>query len=357
MTSLQNRPFNMLHQSCWWRRDSVVLTLLTSKLVQASLINFICFTCPVVHDHHKFFNDAKLVVCNWPDWSTETSEYLSSSLKHIPCLPCRLFSFSNKSGYCVSLWTRGKKGELYILAQAPLSSDEPESTESLSLFRRQSTIHWYEINENSQDNNICVWTTDGYVFLPVTAACLAWKKHKCVSFFVIARCKISCIDVTVADNNVIFSYDAYIISNRCDDLISQKSKQFSFVLIAPKESVPWFRRSWIACYLPFGAFLWQLYCNNWAIAKSDLVTPFSNWDSISGPCSIIETSWSKHCGKPFKTDSFSKLPVNLTLLCNICFRMISAAFVRCIASVNWQAENIAGPTSFSNTNTTSRPLW
>ena len=51
-----------------------------------------------------------------------------------------------------------------------------------------------------------------------------WReiKHTCVSFFVIARCKMFCIDVTVADNNVIFSYDDYRISICCDDLISQK---------------------------------------------------------------------------------------------------------------------------------------
>jgi hypothetical protein len=54
------------------------------------------------------------------------------------------FPFPQKRIPCHSLWTRGQRGELYILTQAPLSSDEPESTESLSLFRRQSTIHWYE---------------------------------------------------------------------------------------------------------------------------------------------------------------------------------------------------------------------
>ena len=92
----------------------------------------------------KFFNDAKLVVCNWADWRTETSEYLGSSLKHIPCLPCRLFSFSNKSGYCVAACERVEKREsstswpkrpCHMMNRNPLK---------VSLFRRQSTIHWYE---------------------------------------------------------------------------------------------------------------------------------------------------------------------------------------------------------------------
>jgi hypothetical protein len=47
------------------------------------------------------------------DWTTETSEYLSSSLKHIPCLQCRLFSFSNKNGYCVTAGEHVEKRESY----------------------------------------------------------------------------------------------------------------------------------------------------------------------------------------------------------------------------------------------------
>ena len=92
----------------------------------------------------KFFNDAKLVICNWADWSTETSEYLSSSLKHIPCLPCRLFSFSNKSGYCVTACERMEKRESSTSWPKRLCHMMNRNPLKVSLFRRQSTIHWYE---------------------------------------------------------------------------------------------------------------------------------------------------------------------------------------------------------------------
>lgn len=134
------------------------------------------------------------------------------------------FLFQQMRILCYNMWTCGKKGELYILATVPLSSADAESTDILSLFR------------------ISVFQLLVVMFvLPIAAACLAWKKH--VSFFAIIRYNIFCIDVTVADNHVIFSYVDYIISICCDDLVIQKSKQFSFVYIAPKESVPWIRRS------------------------------------------------------------------------------------------------------------------
>ena len=113
-----------------------------------------------------------------------------------------------------------------------------------------------KINENrySQDSNICdcVWTTDGYVCVAFTAACLAWRKHTCVSFFVIARCKMFCIDVTllITMSSLVTMITESVFAVMI--LSAKNKKKISFVLIAPKESVPWFRRSWIACYLLSG---------------------------------------------------------------------------------------------------------
>ena len=158
------------------------------------------------------------------------------SLKHIPCLPCRLFSFSNKSGYCVTACECVEKRESSTSwPKRPYLLMKRNPPKVFSFFEGNPEFIDMKINENrySQDNNICVWTTDGYVFVACNCCMFGVKKHMCVSFFVIARCKIFCIDVTLADNNVIFTYNDYRISICCDDLISQKSKQFSFVLIAP----------------------------------------------------------------------------------------------------------------------------
>ena len=78
-----------------------------------------------------------------------------------------------------------------------------------------------KINENrySQDNSICVWTTDGYAFVACNCCMFGVKMHTCASF---------CIDVTVVDNNVIFSFDNYRISICCDDQPKIQTIQFCF---------------------------------------------------------------------------------------------------------------------------------
>jgi hypothetical protein len=68
----------------------------------------------------------------------------------------------------------------------------------------------------------------------------AWreKKHTCVSFFVIARCKIFCIDVTllITMSSLVTMITESVFAVMI--LSAKNPKKISFVLIAPKESVP-----------------------------------------------------------------------------------------------------------------------
>ena len=66
----------------------------------------------------------------------------------------------------------------------------------------------------------------------------AWreKKHTCVSFFVIARCKMFCIDVTLL---ITMSSLATMITESVFAVMilsAKNKKKISFVLIAPRES-------------------------------------------------------------------------------------------------------------------------